>query len=316
VEGSPVIVCGNSTYTIGFNFDAEWPTGTKTARFVYVQDGEVKYQDVVFTGVTVAVPILAGVKEVRVGVYAGNLQTSTPAVIPCEYSIRCGTGAPADPTPSQYDQIIALLQRNNTAIAGLDLNGVNLLQNSRFALNFDKWAFTYNTASEITTLDGVPCAHFTGALGQSTALRQSVLEHVAPNSLDQTYILSADIRLDNYVAGTTNPFVRLYFSGTYDNGGTAANLNATTVSGNPDCAPYNNSGWVRMSWVVKFTQVPTSLYAFIYARDFTGDLYFKNLKLEKSSHTTGWAPAPEDFTALESRLAALEASLLAIGGET
>lgn len=110
VTGAPVIVCGNSGYTVEFTFDDEWAgLEAKTARFVYVQEGEVKYQDVVFTENTAAVPVLANTKEVRVGVFAGDLQTSTPAVIPCELSIRCGTGAPADPTPSQYDQIIALL---------------------------------------------------------------------------------------------------------------------------------------------------------------------------------------------------------------
>ena len=111
VAGAPVIVCGNSGYTVEFTFDEEWAgLGPKTARFVYVQDGEVKYQDVVFAGTTVSVPIITNTKEVRVGVFVGELRTSTPAVIPCALSIRCGTGAPDDPTPSQYDQIIALFQ--------------------------------------------------------------------------------------------------------------------------------------------------------------------------------------------------------------
>ena len=108
--GSPVIVCGNSGYTLEFTFDAEWSAeSVRTARFVYVRDGSVQYQDVVFSGTTAQVPVLANVQEVRVGVFAGELRTSTPALIPCEKSIRCGTGAPEDPTPSQYDQIMALL---------------------------------------------------------------------------------------------------------------------------------------------------------------------------------------------------------------
>lgn len=108
--GAPVIVCGNSDYRIAFTLDAEWNDVTlKTARFVYVQDGEVKYQDVIFEGTEVDVPVFANVTGVRVGLFAGDLKTSTPAVIPCQYSIRCGTGAPVDPTPSQYDQIMMLL---------------------------------------------------------------------------------------------------------------------------------------------------------------------------------------------------------------
>lgn len=110
VEGAPIIVCGNSTYSIKFIFDAEWDAFVaKTARFVYVQNGQVRTKDEPFNGDTVAVPILSGTREVLVGVYAGNLQTSTPARIPCDLSIRCSTGAPADPPTSVYDQIMEML---------------------------------------------------------------------------------------------------------------------------------------------------------------------------------------------------------------
>jgi hypothetical protein len=108
--GAHSIVCGNSGYIIDFTFDAEWtPKAAKTVRFVYVKNGVVTYTDVVMTDDTVEVPILSNIQKVRVGVFEGNLRTTTPAVIPCERSIRCGTGAPADPTPSQYDQIMELL---------------------------------------------------------------------------------------------------------------------------------------------------------------------------------------------------------------
>ena len=121
VSGAPVIICDNSDYTVTFTLDDEWEgTGTKTARFVYIQAGEVKYQDVVFEGAQVAVPKLKDTKEVRIGVFAGDLKTSTHAVIPCQLSIRSGTGTPDDPTPSQYDQIMALLSGN----AGTELPAV------------------------------------------------------------------------------------------------------------------------------------------------------------------------------------------------
>ena len=92
VLGSPVIVCGNSDYTIKFTFDSEWSDlTTKTARFVYTQGGEVRYTDVDFSGDTVAVPVLEGVKNVKVGVYSGDSLSTTPALIPCDLSIRCDT---------------------------------------------------------------------------------------------------------------------------------------------------------------------------------------------------------------------------------
>lgn len=110
VLGSPVIVCGNSGYELSFSFDSEWDEEpAKTARFLFVREGKVRYEDVVFMGTTCQVPVLAGIKEVRVGVFAGNLITSTPAVISCEPSILCGTGAPEDPTPEEYHQLVALV---------------------------------------------------------------------------------------------------------------------------------------------------------------------------------------------------------------
>lgn len=109
VEGNPTIVCNNDGYLISFNFDAEWDGLTvKTARFAYNRGGLTKYQDCVFEGTQVEIPELQGITEVFIGVFAGDIKTTTPARIPCELSIRCKTGAPEDPTPDQYDQIIAL----------------------------------------------------------------------------------------------------------------------------------------------------------------------------------------------------------------
>lgn len=100
VQGTPVIVCGNSDYTVAFDFDAEWElAGEKTARFSYVRDGARMYQDAPITGSTAEMPAVYRTREVQVGVYAGDLVTSTPARIPCEKSIICDTCTPDDPIP-------------------------------------------------------------------------------------------------------------------------------------------------------------------------------------------------------------------------
>lgn len=91
VTGTPVIVCGNSDYVIEFTFDTEWDEHqTKTARFSYCRNGRNYYEDVQFTGNTVAVPVLSNVARVLIGVYAGDLCTTTPARVVCERSILCG----------------------------------------------------------------------------------------------------------------------------------------------------------------------------------------------------------------------------------
>ena len=108
-----IIVCDNSDYTAVFDFDAEWDEyTTKTARFVYGG----RYTDVVFSGNECHVPVIQDTRAVTVGVYAGDLHTTTPAYISCVPSILFGNGIPADPTPEVYAQIMERL--NNIADGG------------------------------------------------------------------------------------------------------------------------------------------------------------------------------------------------------
>lgn len=93
------IVCGNSDYQIKFTFDDEWSAyATKTARFVW----RGQYFDVEFTGDTCNVPVISGTTTVEVGVYAGDLETTTGAEIPCVLSILCKGGAPHPETGQHY----------------------------------------------------------------------------------------------------------------------------------------------------------------------------------------------------------------------
>lgn len=102
-----LIVCGNSDYVVEFNFDEEWAEHTlKTARFS-AWNG---YTDVVFEGTQCPVPVLSRASFVKVGVFAGDLHTTTPAYIPCKKSIRCEGGAPVEPKPDVYDRLIQMIE--------------------------------------------------------------------------------------------------------------------------------------------------------------------------------------------------------------
>lgn len=99
-------VCGNSDYSILFDFDAEWNEyESKTARFEYGG----RYQDVVFDGRECPVPIISDTYSFNVGVFAGDLRTTTPAYIPCKKSILCASGSPAAPPNDVYAQIMEKL---------------------------------------------------------------------------------------------------------------------------------------------------------------------------------------------------------------
>ena len=104
------IINGNSDYVIKFEFDSEWDAyETKTARFVTTRG----YTDVVFSGDEVALPVITDAISVRVGVYAGNLHTTTPAVIFCRRCITDGSGSPVEPTPDVYAQLMEMLNKDS-----------------------------------------------------------------------------------------------------------------------------------------------------------------------------------------------------------
>lgn len=106
--GTGTIICGNSDYTVVWDLDAEWAAyDTKTMR-VNLADGT--YQDVVFTGDSVALPVVSTPGWVSVGLYAGDLHTSRAADLRVLPSVTTPGGAPADPPESVYDQLMELIK--------------------------------------------------------------------------------------------------------------------------------------------------------------------------------------------------------------
>lgn len=98
-------VCGNSDYTVVFDFDQEWNEHpVKTARFI--PDGGAPI-DTVFTGNQCLFPKIMEAVQVEVGVYSGDLKTTTPATVDCMRSILSGTKQPEQPKPDLYAQIMA-----------------------------------------------------------------------------------------------------------------------------------------------------------------------------------------------------------------
>ena len=118
--GQPQIICGNSDYNVRFDFDAEWAEiSPKTVRFVWVRGGQPVYADVLTEDDTAAVPVLYGTYEVAVGVYAGNICTTSPARIPCAPCITDEAPSHDDPSIDVYDQLLAYLaQMQSSTVEG------------------------------------------------------------------------------------------------------------------------------------------------------------------------------------------------------
>ena len=105
--GNATYVCANSDYRVVFDFDAEWEEHpVKTARFKY----NGMYQEVVFSGSVCNMPVIRDARLIYIGVYAGNLQTSTPAVVHASQSILSGDAAHDAPAEDVYNQLVALVE--------------------------------------------------------------------------------------------------------------------------------------------------------------------------------------------------------------
>ena len=117
---SDYIVCGNNDYAVNFDFDEEWGAhNVKTALFVF--GDETVYS--VFEGNLANGVSVEGATLCAIGCFAGDLSTTTPAVIKCEPSIRDLGGVPKAPTPEVYDEIMSLLNRYINASKGAPSGG-------------------------------------------------------------------------------------------------------------------------------------------------------------------------------------------------
>lgn len=110
------VISHNTDYTVTFDFDGDWTAKYKTVYFVG-ESGE--YTPVVMEGNTCAVPEVKGdCRYLFIGVQEGTaekpgvLKTSRACCLKIRDSITDMIGAPiADPEPSVYEQIIAMLEK-------------------------------------------------------------------------------------------------------------------------------------------------------------------------------------------------------------
>lgn len=136
VEGSPVIVCGNDGYKAIFDTDAEWSAyEILTMRICWTDtfSGQPRHTDVPYIRSMgyADIPAIADAYEVQIGLYAGDIRTTTPARVPCERCITDGGTYHEDPDPQTYAALLALLAEISAAGGAVGdcvfvLEGVNI----------------------------------------------------------------------------------------------------------------------------------------------------------------------------------------------
>lgn len=115
-SGTPLIVNGNSDYTVHFTFDSEWDAyPMKVMRVVMFFGSDAQYYEVIFTGDTAVMPPIYNARACAIGVWSDEsgdgLRTTASAMIPCAECISDHTQLHHDPPPDVYEQLLDYLSQ-------------------------------------------------------------------------------------------------------------------------------------------------------------------------------------------------------------
>lgn len=209
--GSPEIICGNDGYNLLFDLDDEWSAQEiKTARIAWTDtfSGQPRHTDVPFILGFAAIPAIADAYEVRIGLYSGNIMTTTPATVPCVRCITDGETYHEDPEPDTYAALIELLKR-------ITQGGVTVGDTTVLLDGIDQQAVGLPEFPDITTMDLLEEPYLStvqnGSLADNTGQPKSRTDRAACYSYIDIPDGSARFKVDIAISGTAGKyFVDLY----------------------------------------------------------------------------------------------------------
>ena len=109
-EEMPEIVCGNSDYTVLFDFDAEWDGAENLTAYIrYLRDGLPVHAAIPITAAACTLPAIYGTDAVQIGVSGGSIRTSVPAEIPCIPCANDFGGTEKQPAHDVYNEIMEVI---------------------------------------------------------------------------------------------------------------------------------------------------------------------------------------------------------------
>ena len=170
----------------------------------------------------------------------------------------------------------------------LEIGGRNLLLNSSFELTGNPNWIGLSDYAYITKegMNGGYCSKQIGKLNESHPLINSASLKVKANDV---FTFSGWYKVQDYISGMTNNYVRPYVQYLKSDGAWLAETAILSIS--PDATDWN---YVKASFKVPNIQKIGYMKFILYARDYTGIIWWDDLKLEKGNKATDWTPAPED----------------------
>lgn len=154
--------------------------------------------------------------------------------------------------------------------------GKNILENSSFTKSFDKWSPMGD--AEITEKFEQKCLHIKSSLILTRTTMQDISKKVEPGKI---YTVSCYVYVENFTAGTTNPYFAIYFDGRKLDGSW---VGAYRVKGNASFSGYDYSnGFAKLTYTLRIPEdvdLTKSYGIYIYTRDVEANLYLYDLQME------------------------------------
>ena len=202
--------------------------------------------------------------------------------------IRCTLYAAGGVTNALDTQTVVVL----TDVSNLEIGGRNLIRNSTFNEGLKYWVARSEYATVVREgRNGENCLKQVGKLRTDSTITHSTVFSVKTG---ECYTLSGWAKGANIVKGTTNYFVSIYasFYGADDEW----KAQEAILSGD---MPLTDE-WERKVLTFQIPNVAgiTSMRISIFARDFTGTIWWDDVQLETGNQVMDWTPALEDMETL------------------
>ena len=216
-----------------------------------------------------------------------SMKSYTPSSVEVRI-IRCTLYAAGGVTNALDTQTVVVL----TDVSNLEIGGRNLIRNSTFNEGLKYWVARSEYATVVREgRNGENCLKQVGKLRTDSTITHSTVFSVKTG---ECYTLSGWAKGANIVKGTTNYFVSIYasFYGADDEW----KAQEAILSGD---MPLTDE-WERKVLTFQIPNVAgiTSMRISIFARDFTGTIWWDDVQLETGNQVMDWTPALEDMETL------------------
>lgn len=198
---------------------------------------------------------------------------------------------------TKVEPLFVVFDLQKKFLDSIEIGGRNLLLNSNFELpgkpnwsGLSEYVYITNEGR-----NGGYCIKQIGDFNtnRSTANTVGGKSNRLKIKANDIFTFSGWYKVQDYVSGTTNNYVRPYVQ--YNNSG-GFFVGETAIL--DIISPYATDWtYVQASFKVPNVSTIDHMVFTLYARDYTGIIWWDDIKLEKGNKATDWTPAPEDIEA-------------------